>query len=217
MTDQSRSKPEPLEQIEREAMKLQIELESLRKDTDPLSKERKEVIERTLADKAEEAARMTSVWQAEKDRLTSIKEAKRNLEEAEAELVESQRNGDFTKASRLQYQTIPDLKKQIPSEEEAAVDQQKRIEAAEGDESAVVLRDRVTPEDVSRVIGRATGIPVRSLMRGDVERLLHMEDELRKKVVGQETALQAVSEAVRMSRAGLNAEGRPLASFLFLG
>ena len=214
---QQESKPEPVEALDRQMISLKIELESLKRDTDAFSVNRKAEIETSLTEKAQEVERLNRIWEEDRGRLNEIKEAKRQLEEANAELEDCQRKGDYARASELQYQVIKSLKDKIPSEEEAATERKLRLQEAGTDDEAMILSDRVSSDDIARVVGRTTGIPVRSLLRGEVDRLLHLEDELRRRVIGQESALHSVAEAVRLSRAGLNLAGRPIASFLFLG
>lgn len=196
------SKPDALEQLDRAVMTMQIELTSLRNESDPLSAERREALEQALDRSRKEAATLEERWQAERKRLHRNKERKRHLEEAKHELEVAQRKGDFEAASRLRYATIPELQREIP---------------AEGNGEGAMLSERVTSDDIARVVARATGIPVQSLLKGERERLVHMEDALKARVVGQDHVIRAVSDAVRISRAGLQAPTRPVASFLFLG
>ncbi|KAK7056755.1 chaperone ATPase hsp78 [Paramarasmius palmivorus] len=204
------SKPDELEQLDREVMTLQIELESLRNETDVMSVERRQKVEETLARKKEEARKLTEIWQAERARLDRIKDIKERLEEAKHQLEVAQRQGQFELASRLRFSTIPDLERQLPKEEEQA-----NKENEEG--PLAMLHDRVTSNDIARVVAKATGIPVQNLLKGEKDKLVHMEDALRQRVVGQDHVVEAVSDAVRISRAGLQAPNRPVASFLFLG
>ncbi|KAN0109195.1 P-loop containing nucleoside triphosphate hydrolase protein [Russula decolorans] len=196
------SKPDALEQLDRVVMTMQIELTSLRNESDPLSAERREALEQALDRSRKEAAALEERWQAERERLHRNKERKRRLEEAKHELEVAQRKGDFEAASRLRYATIPELEHEIP---------------AEGNGEGAMLSERVTSDNIARVVARATGIPVQSLLKGERERLVHMEDSLKARVVGQDHVIRAVSDAVRISRAGLQAPTRPVASFLFLG
>ncbi|EJF58053.1 P-loop containing nucleoside triphosphate hydrolase protein [Dichomitus squalens LYAD-421 SS1] len=204
------SKPDELEKLDREIMTLEIERESLRHETDVFSAERRASVEAQLKQKREEAAQLTSVWQAERARLDKIKETKERLEEAKRELEIAQRQGQYEKASRLRFATIPELEKQLPAEGE-------RGESEDAEGPLAMLHDRVTSADIARVVAKATGIPVQSLLKGEREKLVHMEDALKKRVVGQDHVVEAVSDAVRISRAGLQAPNRPVASFLFLG
>ncbi|RXW18024.1 hypothetical protein EST38_g7822 [Candolleomyces aberdarensis] len=202
------SKPDELEALDREIMTLQIELESLRNETDVFSVERRGKVESDLRAKREEASNLTNVWHAERARLERIKEAKKKLEDAKYQLEVAQRQGHYELASRLRYATIPDLEAQLPKEGEA--EQQPESPLA-------MLHDRVTSNDIARVVAKATGIPVQNLLKGERDKLVHMEDALRSRVVGQDHVVEAISDAVRISRAGLQAPNRPVASFLFLG
>ncbi|KAJ2937010.1 hypothetical protein H1R20_g114, partial [Candolleomyces eurysporus] len=202
------SKPDELEALDREIMTLQIELESLKNETDVFSVERRAKVESDLRAKREEASNLTNVWQAERARLERIKEAKKKLEDAKYQLEVAQRHGHYELASRLRYATIPDLEAQLPKEGEA--EQQPESPLA-------MLHDRVTSNDIARVVAKATGIPVQNLLKGERDKLVHMEDALRSRVVGQDHVVEAISDAVRISRAGLQAPNRPVASFLFLG
>ena len=200
------SKPPALEELERDIVTLEIERESLKNETDTFSVERKEDVERELTRKKAEAKGKEEQWMQEKNRLKNLKTLKEDLEKAKIDLEIAQRNGDFEAASRLRYDRIPTLQSQIPSDSN---------ESATAGE--FVLRDRVTSEDVANVVARATGIPVQNLLKGEKEKLIHMEDSLKNRVVGQDHVVTAVSDAVRLSRAGLQNPERPLASFLFLG
>jgi ATP-dependent Clp protease ATP-binding subunit ClpB len=200
---QQESKPDAIQELDRQIMTIQIELESLRKETDIVSKERREKLEETLKEKQDEVNVLMEKWEKERKEIEDIKETKMNLEKARFDLEQARRDGDFGKAGRLQYQTIPELEKKLPVEGENAGDS--------------LLHDSVTSDDIAGVVSRTTGIPVTKLMSGEVEKLVHMEDTLRQAVRGQDEALTAVANAVRMQRAGLSGENRPLASFMFLG
>ncbi|KDQ26339.1 hypothetical protein PLEOSDRAFT_51708 [Pleurotus ostreatus PC15] len=202
------SKPDELEALDREIMTLQIELESLKNESDVFSVERRDKVEAQLKDKREQASELTTIWQAERSRLDRIKDLKKRLEETKYDLEVAQRQGNYELASRLRFSTIPELERQLPSEEE---------QGEEKESPLAMLHDRVTSSDIARVVAKATGIPVQNLLKGERDKLVHMEDTLRKRVVGQDHVLAAVSDAVRMSRAGLQAPNRPVASFLFLG
>ncbi|KAK7024805.1 p-loop containing nucleoside triphosphate hydrolase protein [Favolaschia claudopus] len=205
------SKPDELERLDRAVMTLQIELESLKKEADTFSVERRKAVEGEIKRKRGEAAKMLELWQTERARLTRTKELKQQLEEAKHQLDVAQREGDFEKASRLRFSTIPDLVKQLPDSSSASTD------GVDEESPLSMLHERVTSDDIARVVARATGIPVQNLLKGEREKLVHMEDVLRRRVVGQEHAVTAVSDAVRISRAGLQAPNRPVASFLLLG
>ncbi|KKY25903.1 putative heat shock protein chaperonin [Phaeomoniella chlamydospora] len=205
---QQESKPDPLQKLDREIMTIQIELESLRKETDVASKERREKLEENLKTKQEESARLTEIWDKERAEIEGIKRTKEELEKARTELEQARREGNFAKAGQLQYDTIPGLENKLPKDGGD-------IPAAKDGES--LIHDSVTADDIAGVVSRTTGIPVTKLMAGEVEKLVHMEDILRQSVRGQDEALAAVSNAVRMQRAGLSGENRPLGSFMFLG
>lgn len=200
---QQESKPDAIQELDRQIMTIQIELESLRKETDIASKERREKLEQTLKTKQEQAKTLTKKWEKERAEIQDLKNVKERLEKARLDLEQAQREGNFGKASELRYATIPNLEKKLPNENTKA--------------DGSLLHDSVTSDDIAAVVSRTTGIPVTKLMAGDVEKLVHMEDTLRQSVRGQDEALTAVSNAVRMQRAGLSGENRPLASFMFLG
>ncbi|RJE19959.1 Heat shock protein [Aspergillus sclerotialis] len=202
---QQESKPDVITELDRDITTIQIELESLRKETDVSSRERREKLQEMLKTKQEETARLTEIWEKEKAEIDSIKQTKEELERARFELDRSQREGDFAKAGELRYATIPGLEAKLPKEGE---------ESGSGQN---LIHDSVTADDIGNVVSRTTGIPVNKLMAGEVEKLINMEDTLRKSVRGQDEALTAVADAVRMQRAGLSGENRPLASFMFLG
>ncbi|PGH07737.1 hypothetical protein AJ79_06214 [Helicocarpus griseus UAMH5409] len=206
---QQESKPDAIQELDRQVMTIQIELESLRKETDVTSKERRQKLEELLQTKQEKVRELTEVWEKEKAELDAIKQAKEDLERARVDLEQAQREGNFAKASELRYSIIPGLENKLPKEGSEAT-----TTTADG---RVLLHDSVTSDDIAGVVSRTTGIPVNKLMAGEVEKLIHMEDTLRQSVRGQDEALTAVANAVRMQRAGLSGENRPLASFMFLG
>ncbi|KAF5362291.1 hypothetical protein D9756_002101 [Leucocoprinus leucothites] len=208
------SKPDELEQLDRDVVTLQIELESLKKETDVFSVERREKVQSELNQKRKEASELTQLWKDARARLEKTKETKKRLEEAKYQLDVAQRQGQYELASRLRYATIPELEAQLPKEDNTSGDDMAR----EQEESPLaMLHERVTSSDISRVVAKATGIPVTNLLKGEREKLVHMEDALKKRVVGQDHVVSAISDAVRISRAGLQAPNRPVASFLFLG
>ncbi|WP_173933333.1 ATP-dependent chaperone ClpB [Chelativorans sp. Marseille-P2723] len=198
------SKPEELDEVDRRIMQLKIEREALRVETDEASKDRLEKLEKELADLEEESARLTSAWKAEKDKLGLAADLKRQLEEARNELAIAQRKGEFQRAGELAYGVIPELEKKL-AEAEATTD------------GGSMVEETVTPDHVAHIVSRWTGIPVDKMLEGEREKLLRMEDELAKRVVGQGEAVQAVSKAVRRARAGLQDPNRPIGSFMFLG
>lgn len=202
---QQESKPDAIQELDRSIMTIQIELESLRKETDIASKERREKLEETLKVKQAEVRELMEKWETERERIQKVKNTKEELERARLELEVAQRTGDFAKAGELQYSKIPQLEQQLPKEED---------EAKSGD---TLIHDSVTADDIALVVSRATGIPVTKLMAGEVEKLIHMEDKLREHVRGQDQALTAVANAIRLQRAGLSGENRPIASFMMLG
>ncbi|EDO19538.1 hypothetical protein Kpol_1018p70 [Vanderwaltozyma polyspora DSM 70294] len=205
---QHESKPDEIQKLDRAIMKIQIELESLKKETDPISVERRDKLDEELNLKNEELNRLTKVWDAERAEIESIKNAKADLEQARIELEKSQREGDYTKASELRYSKIPELERKVSLSEN---------KNKEDSESQVLLHDSVTSDDISKVVSKMTGIPSDTVMKGDKDRLLYMEKTLQERVVGQDEAISAVSDAVRLQRAGLTSEKRPIASFMFLG
>ncbi|RGB25255.1 P-loop containing nucleoside triphosphate hydrolase protein [Rhizophagus diaphanus] len=201
---QQESKPEAIENLDRQIITLRIEMESLRKETDPISKERREKLQKELDEKQKESDKLNLLWQEERAKLNEIKSVKSQLEQARIELEASQRQGNFTRASELRYGIIPDLEKKLPQDREE-------------ESSESLIHERVTADDIGAVVSRMTGIPIHNLLRSERDRLLHIEERLSQRVIGQDEAIKAVSEAIRLSRAGLQSPSRPIASFLFLG
>ncbi|MEL6280248.1 MAG: ATP-dependent chaperone ClpB, partial [Pseudomonadota bacterium] len=197
------SKPEELDALDRDIMQREIEAEALKKESDDASKERLANLESELADLKEKSAELTARWQAEKDKLAGAQSIKEALDQARNELEDAKRKGDFGKAGELQYGTIPDLEAKLAD--------------TEGVEADVMVEEAVTPEHVASVVSRWTGVPVDKMLEGERDKLLRMEQQLGRRVVGQSEAVQAVSAAVRRSRAGLSDPNRPMGSFLFLG
>ncbi len=197
------SKPEELDALDRQILQGQIEAEALKKEDDAASKDRLEKLEKELADLQQKSAALTAKWQAERDSLEAARDLKEQLDRARAELEQAKREGDFGKAGELQYGRIPALEKSLAE--------------AEAREGEALVAEAVRPEQIAEVVERWTGIPVAKMLEGEREKLLRMEEELGKRVIGQHAAVVAVSNAVRRARAGLNDEGRPLGSFLFLG
>ena len=206
---QQESKPDAIQELDRQIMTMQIELESLRKETDVVSKERREKLEESLKSKQEEVAKLTEIWDKERAEIEDIKKTKEELEKARIELDQAQREGNFGKAGELRYATIPRLQEKLPKEGAEVT--------TTGKDGQSLIHDSVTADDIANVVSKTTGIPVTKLMAGEVEKLIHMEETLRQSIRGQDEALTAVANAVRMQRAGLNGENRPLASFMFLG
>ena len=197
------SKPEELDALDRQILQLQIEAEALKKEDDAASKDRLERLEKELSGLLERSSGMTAKWQAERDNLEAARGIKEGLDRARAELDQAKRDGNLGRAGELSYGIIPGLEKKLVE-----------AEAREGD---ALVSEAVWPEQIAEVVERWTGIPVARMLEGEREKLLRMESELGKRVIGQKTAVVAVSNAVRRARAGLNDEGRPLGSFLFLG
>ena len=197
------SKPEELDALDRQILQMQIEAEALKKEDDQASKDRLEKLERELGDLQQQSAGMTAKWQAERDKLDQARTLKERLDHARAELDQAKRAGDLAKAGELSYGVIPQLEKELA--------------AAESQDEDVMVEEAVRPEQIAGVVERWTGIPMSKMLEGERDKLLRMEDELGKRVIGQMQAVQAVSRAVRRARAGLQDENRPLGSFLFLG
>ena len=203
------SKPEALDEIDRRLLQLKIEAEALKKEKDQASKDRLEAIESQIAELQAQSDELTTTWAAEKDKLKGAATAKEELDRANAEMAEAQRRGDLSRASELKYAVIPELEARIASVEKA--------ESEEGETAQGLVSEVVRPEHIAAVVSKWTGIPVDKMMEGEREKLLRMEDALRSRVVGQEEALEAVSNAVRRARAGLQDPNRPVGSFLFIG
>ncbi len=199
------SKPEELDEIDRRLMQIRIEAEALKKEKDKSSKERLQDIEKEIGELQAKSSELTAAWSAEKQKLQGAASAKEKLDRAFADMAEAERTGDLTKASELKYGTIPQLEAEI-----AAVES--------GDTpSGGLVSEVVQPDHIAQVVSKWTGVPVEKMMEGEREKLLAMEDVLRERVVGQNEALSAVSNAVRRARAGLQDPNRPIGSFLFVG
>ncbi len=196
------SKPEELDQLDRQILQLQIEAMALGKEDDAASKDRLERLEKELADLQDRSSEMTAKWQAERDQLESSRGLKEQLDHARSELEQAKREGNLGRAGELSYGIIPGLEKKL-------------AEAEAGD--GLMVEEAVRPEQIAEVVERWTGIPTSKMLEGEREKLLKMEEELGRRVIGQRQAVVAVSNAVRRARAGLNDENRPLGSFLFLG
>lgn len=199
------SKPEPLDRLERRIIQLKLEQQALKKEEDDASRKRLDMLENELAEKEREYAELEEVWKSEKAALSGTQHIKAELENARTQMEQARRVGDLNKMSELQYGIIPTLERQLVE-----------AEKSEGKEMTL-LRHRVTDEEIAEVLSRATGIPVSRMMEGEKEKLLRMETELHKRVIGQSEAVEAVSNAIRRSRAGLSDPNRPIGSFLFLG
>ena len=203
------SMPTEIDEVERRIQQLEIEREALKKEKDDASVARREAIEAELAELRERSNEMKARWQNEKGAIDSINEAKVRLEEAGREAERAEREADLERAAKLRYGDIPELEKAV-AEQEARI-----AELHAG--GASLLSDEVTEEDVAEVVAKWTGIPVSRLIEGEVEKLIHMEERLHERVIGQDEAIEAVSNALRRSRAGLSDPNRPIGSFLFLG
>jgi ATP-dependent Clp protease ATP-binding subunit ClpB len=203
------SLPTEIDEVERRVMQLEIELTSLRKDKSDAARERREALEQELEELRTRSASMKEQWQREKDSIQGVSELKEQLEQARMEVERAQREANLERAAELQYRDIPELEKELGEREAAARE-------AEGD-GPVFLKEEVDADDVAEVVARWTGIPVSRLLEGETEKLLHMEDRLHERVVGQDEAIEAVATALRRSRAGLSDPDRPIGTFLFLG
>jgi ATP-dependent Clp protease ATP-binding subunit ClpB len=198
------SKPDDLDTTDREIMRLKIEAEALKKETDAASKDRLKKLEREIADLEDRSRAITQRWQSEKQKLGKAADLKRQLDDARNELNQAQRRGEFERAGQLTYSVIPKLTKELAAIEDKS-------------DGSGFMEEAVTPEHIAQVVSRWTGIPVERMLEGEREKLLRMEEELSKRVVGQREAVEAVSTAVRRARAGLQDPNRPIGSFMFLG
>jgi len=196
------SKPEEIDELDRRIVQLKIEREALKKESDPASKDRLQKLVKELDELEEQSETMTAEWQAEKGKLAGAQKLKEELDQKRAELDQAQRRGDWAKAGELTYGVIPELERKI-AEAEAS--------------GKGMLEEAVTPEHIAAIVSRWTGIPVDKMLEGEREKLLQMEENLRHRVIGQEEAVVAVSNAIRRARAGLQDPNRPIGSFLFLG
>lgn len=200
------SKPEPLDRLDRRLIQLKMQLEAVKKDADSVSKAEVEHLEKQIADVEKEYSDLEEIWIAEKRLVDGTNQAQIELDKARTAFEKAQREGDLAEASRLQYGVIPELQKRLNEEEVAEVNEEPKL-----------IRTKVTENEIAEVVSAATGIPVSKMLQGEREKLLHMEDFLHNRVVGQDEAVVAVSNAVRRSRAGLSDPNRPSGSFLFLG
>src|SRR5450432_694427 len=198
------SKPEELDSIDREVIRLKIEQEALKKEHDPGSRARLKALETELASLEKKSADLTARWKSEKEKLLGAQKAKTELDQLRVELANAQRNGEYQRAGELAYGRIPELERKLKS-----------IEADEG--KGAVLEEAVTADHIAQVVSRWTGIPVDRMLEGEKEELLHMEQGLAKRIIGQDEAVRAVATAVRRARAGLQDPHRPIGSFMFLG
>ncbi|HYJ81545.1 MAG TPA: AAA family ATPase, partial [Allosphingosinicella sp.] len=197
------SKPEEIETLDRRIIQLKIEREALKKEKDRASQDRLKTLEEELANLEQQSAELTTRWQGEKEKLAGEAKIKEELDRARLELEQAQRAGDLAKAGELQYGRIPALEKQLAEVEVAS--------------QSAMLREEVTSEDIASVVARWTGIPMERMLEGERQKLINMEAEIGRRVIGQEEAVRAVAKAIRRSRAGLQDPNRPMGSFLFLG
>ena len=197
------SKPEELDALDRQILQLQIEEEALKLEDDQASKDRLETLQKDLADLQEKSSEMTAAWQAERDKLAGARDIKEKLDQARAALDMAKRDGNLAKAGELSYGVIPQLEKEL--------------QAAETRDEGMMVEEAVRPDQIAGVVERWTGVPAGKMLEGERDKLLRMEDQLHGRVIGQNSAVKAVANAVRRARAGLNDENRPLGSFLFLG
>ena len=202
------SMPVELDEAERRRMQLEIEREALRKEKDDASKARLAALEKELADLEEQTGALKQRWEAEKTAIAAIRQTRNELEQLQVRIEQAQRETDYETAAKLQYETLPQLQKRLKEQEEA-------LAALQGPGS--LLREEVTADNIAEIVAAWTGIPVTKLMEGDLEKLVKMEERLHRRVVGQDEAIEAVSDAVRRARAGLGDPRRPLGSFIFLG
>jgi ATP-dependent Clp protease ATP-binding subunit ClpB len=202
------SLPAVLDELERRIMQLEIERQALRKEKDKASKERLGKLDKELADLKEERGRLAAHWQQEKELIQQSRKLKEEQEALRQDIERAQRAGDYTKASELQYGLVPELERRIREQEARLAELQK---------GQRMLKEEVDEEDIAEVVSKWTHIPVTRLLEGEVQKLIHMEERLHQRVIGQDEAINAVSNAIRRARAGLHDPNRPLGSFLFLG
>ena len=202
------SMPIEIDQVERRIKQLEIELHALSKEKDAASKERRAAIEAELAELREQSAGLKAHWQAEKDAIGRIQALKEQIDAAKTEADKAERVGDLQKAAELRYGRIPEAERSLATENERLAELQREVK---------MLKEEVEEEDIAEVVAKWTGIPVSRLLEGEVEKLIHMEERLHDRVVGQDDALQAVASAIRRARAGLQDPNRPIGSFIFLG
>jgi ATP-dependent Clp protease ATP-binding subunit ClpB len=202
------SMPTEIDAVERRIQQLEIEHQALKKERDDASVERREAIERELADLRERSSEMKAHWQGEKEAIEAIRTTKERLEQANRDAERAEREADLQRAAELRYGEIPRLEQEVK-------DQEARLEGIQSD--VTFLKEEVDDEDVAEVVAKWTGIPVSKLMEGEVAKLVHMEERLHERVIGQDEAVEAVSNALRRSRAGLQDPNRPIGAFLFIG
>jgi ATP-dependent Clp protease ATP-binding subunit ClpB len=202
------SKPQILDEVDRQIMQLEIEREALKKEKDKASRERLQRLEGDLADLREQSTELTARWQNEKQSIATLREIKKEIEDTRLRIEQAERQADLELAARLRYTTLRELEQKLD-------DQEQRIQELQS--QGALLKEEVDAEDVASVVSNWTGIPLSKLMEGEMEKLLHMEDRLHRRVVGQDEAVQAVANAVRRSRSGLQDPERPIGSFIFIG
>ncbi|HZD57919.1 MAG TPA: Clp protease N-terminal domain-containing protein, partial [Anaerolineales bacterium] len=202
------SKPQALDEVDRQIMQLEIERQALQKEKDKASKERLERIERDLADLREHSDHLKARWQTEKDAITELQSAKEQIEETRLEIERAERNAELEKVARLRYGKLREL-------EAKREESERRLKQIQ--EDGALLKEEVDAEEIAQVVARWTGIPVSRLLEGEMQKLLHMEERIHQRVVGQDQAVSSVSNAVRRARAGLQDPNRPIGSFIFLG
>ncbi len=202
------SKPQALDEVDRQVMQLEIEREALKKEKDEASRDRLTRIEAELADLREESAQLHARWQTEKEAIAELRTTKESIEQTRFQIEQAERKADLEQAARLRYTTLAELEQNL-------ADQEGRLKVLQAEGS--LLKEEVDAEDIAGVVSRWTGIPASKLLEGEMEKLLHMEERLHRRIVGQKEAVQAVSNAVRRARSGLQDPNRPIGSFIFLG
>ncbi|HEX9017615.1 MAG TPA: AAA family ATPase, partial [Anaerolineaceae bacterium] len=202
------SKPQALDEVDRQVMQLEIERQALQKEKDKASRERLEKLERELADLRERSTELTTRWQTEKQAIAALREVKEKIDQTQLEVEQAERSANLEQAARLRYGVLPELEDKRQRAEQRLRDLQNQ---------GALLKEEVDAEEIAEVVARWTNIPVARLLEGEMQKLLHMEERLHQRVVGQEEAIRVVSNAVRRARAGLQDPNRPLGSFIFLG
>ena len=203
------SKPQALDDVDRQVMQLEIERQALKREKDKASQERLENLEKELANLKEKSHELQARWQTEKKAIAELRTTKEQIDQTRQEIERSERQSDLEKVARLRYGTLPELEKELAEGE-------RRMNALQA-EGGALLKEEVDAEEIAEIVSRWTHIPISKLLEGETQKLIHMEDRLRERVVGQEDALRAVSNALRRARAGLQDSNRPLGSFIFLG
>jgi ATP-dependent Clp protease ATP-binding subunit ClpB len=214
------SLPTEIDEVKRRVMQLKIELESLRKEKDAAAKERRKALEAEVAELETREREMTEQWESEKQAIAGISQTREQLDAARIEMERAEREADLQRAAELRYGEIPELERKIAEYESAERENEgesARVDGSSGVGGVQYLKEEVDADDIAEVVARWTGIPVSRLMEGETEKLVHMEERLHERVVGQDEAIEAVASALRRSRAGLQDPDRPIGSFLFLG